>query len=100
MLNLIVFETEEELCELTRLTEQELWERGFNLDDWDIGFQSEVKLHKTPTEEDIENGYREDELIALSDLPAHWLMSQMNSYCIGANYVFLDGKHYYTVHHA
>ena len=46
MLNLIVFETEEEFCELTRLTEQELWERGFNLDDWDIGFQFEVKLHK------------------------------------------------------
>lgn len=95
MLNLVVFETEEELCELTGLTEPELWERGFNLDDWDIGFQSEVKLHKTPTEEDIEN-----ELIALFDLPAHWLMSQMNAYCVGANYVFLDGKHYYTVHHA
>lgn len=74
--------------------------QGFNLDDWEIGFQSEVKLHKTPTKKDIENGYRKNELIALFDLPAHWLMSQMNSYCVGANYVFLDGKHYYTVHHA
>ena len=79
MLNLVVFETEEELCELTGL---------------------EVKLHKTPTKKDIANGYRENELIALFDLPAHWLMSQMNAYCVGANYVFLDGKHYYTVHHA
>ena len=94
------FETEEELCELTGLTEHELWQKGFNLDDWEIGFQSEVKLHKTPTKKDIENGYRENELIALFDLPAHWLMSQMNAYCVGANYVFLDGKHYYTVHHA
>jgi len=100
MLNLVVFETEEELCELTGLTEHELWQKGFNLDDWEIGFQSEVKLHKTPTKKDIENGYRENELIALFDLPAHWLMSQMNAYCVGANYVFLDGKHYYTVHHA
>ena len=100
MLNLIVFETEEELCELTGLTEHELCQKGFNLDDWEIGFQSEVKLHKTPTKKDIENGYRENELIALFDLPAHWLMSQMNAYCVGANYVFLDGKHYYTVHHA
>ena len=100
MLKLIVFETEEELCELTGLTEHELWQKGFNLDDWEIGFQSEVKLHKTPTKKDIENGYRENELIALFDLPAHWLMSQMNAYCVGANYVFLDGKHYYTVHHA
>ncbi len=57
MLNLIVFEIEEELRELTGLTEQKLGKRGFNLDDWNIGFQSEVKLHKTSTEEDIENGY-------------------------------------------
>ena len=48
----------------------------------------------------IEDGYRENELIALFDLPAHWLMNQMNNYCVGANYVFLDGKHYYTVHHS
>lgn len=92
MLKLVVFETEEELSELTGLTEQELWDKGFNLDDWDIGFQLEVKLHKSPTAEDIEDGYREDELIALFDLPAHWLMMQMNSYCIGANYVYLDGN--------
>ena len=57
--------------------------KGFNLDDWEIGFQSDVKLHKTPTKKDIENGYRENELIALFDLPAHWLMSQMNAYCVG-----------------
>ena len=31
MLNLVVFETEEELCELTGLTEEELWQKGFNL---------------------------------------------------------------------
>ena len=67
MLNLVVFETEEDLSELTGLTEQELWEKGFNLDDWEIGFQSEVKLHKTPTKKDIENGYRKNELIALFD---------------------------------
>lgn len=92
MLNLVVFETEEELCELTGLTEHELWQKGFNLDDWEIGFQSEVKLHKTPTKKDIANGYRENELIALFDLPAHWLMSQMNAYCVGANYVFWTGN--------
>lgn len=80
---------------MTGLTEDELWQKGFNLDDWKIGFQSEVKLHKTPTKKDIAN-----ELIALFDLPTHWLMSQMNAYCVAANYVFLNGKHYYTVHHA
>lgn len=49
MLNLVVFETEEELCELTGLAEDELWQKGVNLDDWEIDFQSEVKLHRTPT---------------------------------------------------
>jgi hypothetical protein len=38
MVKLIVFDTEEELMELTGLSENELWKNGFNLDDWDIGF--------------------------------------------------------------
>lgn len=100
MVKLIEFETEEELMKLTRLTEEELWEKGFNLDDWDIGFQSNTKLHKTPTEEDIENGFSKDELLEDYSLPARWLMMEMNNYCVGANYVYLDGKHYYTVHHS
>lgn len=101
MVKLIAFVTEEELIELTGLSEDELWDQGFNLDDWDIGFQSDIKLHADPTQEDIEEGmYRAGELIANYDLPAHWLMMQMNSFCIGAYYVFLDGKHCYTVHHA
>lgn len=43
--------------------------------------------------EDIGN-----ELSVLFDLPAHWLMGRMNSCCVDENYVFLDEKHYYTVH--
>ena len=38
MVNLIAFDTEKELCELTGLTESELWEKGFILDDWDIAW--------------------------------------------------------------
>lgn len=53
MLNIVVFETEEELCELTGLTEHELWQEVFNHDGWEIGFQFEVKSHKTPTKKDI-----------------------------------------------
>ena len=51
-----------------------------------------------PTADDIQDGYEEDELIDDYDLPAHWLMMQMNNFCVGANYVFFNGKHYYTVH--
>lgn len=42
-----------------------------------------------PTADDIQDGYEEDELIDDYDLPAHWLMMQMNNFCVGANYVFL-----------
>lgn len=42
MLNLVVFETEEELCELTGLTEEELWQKGFNLDDWGLVFNPKL----------------------------------------------------------
>jgi hypothetical protein len=100
MVNLIVFETEKELCELTGLTREGLWNKGFILDDWDIGFQSDTKLHRTPTTEDLKDGCEECDLIDDYNLPAHWLMMQMNNYCVGANYVFFNGKHYYTVHHA
>ena len=44
----------------------------------------------------IQDGDEEDDLIDDYDLPAHWLMMQMNNFCVGANYVFLNGKHYYT----
>ena len=41
---LIYFETEEELSEMTGLNHDELWENGFNLDDWDFGFAIDVKF--------------------------------------------------------
>lgn len=101
VIKLTVFETEEELKELTGLSHKELWEVGFNLDDWDIGFQSDIKLHAEPTQEDInDREYSLEDLIADWDLPVHWLMQQMTNYCVGANYVIFDGKHYYTVHHS
>lgn len=101
MVKLITFETEKELEELTGLTQKDLWNVGFNLDDWDIGFQSDTKLHEDPSPEDIESGdFCGWELLVPFDSPAHWLMNQMNNYCVGAEYVFYKGKHYYTVHHA
>ena len=101
MVHLIAFQTEKDLSELTGLSHDELWDAGFNLDDWDAGFQSDVRLHAEPTEEDIaENYYNRDELIVYDDCPAYWLMMQMNNYCIGADYVEYKGKHYYMVHHS
>ena len=61
--------------------------------------EKEFKLHRAPTADDIQDGYEEDELIDDYDLPAYWLTMQMNNFCVGENYVFLNGKHYYTVHY-
>ena len=79
MTNLIAFTTEEELTQLTGLTEKELWDIGFVLDDWDIGFQSDKKI-------DENNLW--------------WLYYRMDNYCVGFKEVVYNGKYYYTVHHA
>lgn len=102
MVKLIGFDTREELSELTGLTVDELWDAGFNLDDWDIGFESETMLHRYPTKEEVEEDYyySEDTLVVDWDMPLHWLMNQMENYCVGFSYTFCNGKHYYLVHHA
>lgn len=103
MVKLIGFDTREELSELTGLTADELWDAGFNLDDWDIGFQSEVMLHRTPTQEELAeepDWYDEDTCLTSPDLPLWWLMSRMENYCVGFSYTEYNGMHYYLVHHA
>lgn len=96
MVNLIAFQTSEDLEKITGLSRDELWNVGFNLDDWDAGFQSDVKLHSKGDK----CGVYECDLEYNDDCPAYWLMMQMSNYCIGADYVEYKGKHYYMVHHA
>lgn len=79
MTNLIAFEKESELTELTGLNHDELWENGFNLDDWDIGFQSDKKI-------DVYN--------------LAWLENRMDNYCCGYSEVQYNGKYYYLVYHS
>ena len=100
MVHLIAFQTEENLSELTGLSHDELWDAGFNLDDWDAGFQSDVKLHAEPDKELVEDGTYDKGELLYWDSPCFWLMSQMANYCVGASYTEYKGKHYYMVHHA
>lgn len=118
MYNIIMFDTEEELLELTGLkTEQELWNLGFNLDDWDAGFCSEKPLDHVYGDaegEDIKEDYEWDSESYSHDAfddgfsderrvpndDADWLVTQMENYCVGYHHVEYNGKHYYTVHHA
>ena len=79
MTNIIAFENEKELTQLTGLSNKELWDNGFNLDDWDIGFQSDKKIN-------------------FSNLS--WLWVAMDNYCCGYNEVEYMGKYYYMVYHS
>ena len=65
--------------------DEALWDAGFNLDDWDICIESDVRLV-----DDWGN----------SQTDAWWIVNQMDGYCCGYNEVEYNGKWYYTVHHA
>ena len=79
------FSTERELQGLTGLTHSELWNEGFNLDDWDWGFVSDVEWE----------GYYNDK----HPLYEFWMLSSMGNYCCGYKHVEFDGKHYYILYH-
>lgn len=108
MINITMFDTVEDLCKLTGLqTEKDLWNNGFNLDDWDVGFVSDVPLTMTVKEkaEDIdrhhygiyESSYYEYEVPVEG---ASWLINRMEQYCVGYLHTEYKGKHYYMVYHA
>jgi hypothetical protein len=108
--NITFFDTREELRALTGLPDdnydQALWDAGFNLDDVDFGFVSDVLLdretsstyHSEWTGEDIVESERSTNW----DLPyyASWLIDHAANHCVGYDYVNFGGKHYYLVHHA
>ena len=92
MIDLKMFSSEKELSILTGLDHEELWDAGFNLDDWDVGFQSDIEL--TRIEHD---GY--DTWTTSIDV-AWWLVNQMDNYCVGYKHNEYKGKHYYMVYHS
>ena len=61
MINLVMFNTVEDLAKLTGLStdnyNQALWDAGFDLDDWDIGFQTDESLDVYPLDSLIPNEF-------------------------------------------
>lgn len=96
MINLRMTDNREDIRAWTGLPadnyDQALWEAGFNLDDWDVCFESDKRLF----EECYEGEDKWTEPIA----EAWWLCNQMDNYCVGYNEVEYNGKWYYTVHHS
>lgn len=96
MINLRMTNKREDIREWTGLSEdnydEALWNAGFNLDDWDVCFESDTRLFVEHN--DWEDTWREP--IA----EAWWLGNQMESFCVGCTEVEYNGKWYYTVHHS
>ena len=76
--NCTIFETEKDLLNLTGLNHNELWANGFDLDDWTIGFCSDIEL----------------------DQAYWWLEGRMSSYCCGYQVTKYNNKYYYMVYHS
>ena len=89
MITLRITDNREDIRQWTGLPsdnyDEALWDAGFDLDDWDICIESDVRLV-----DDWGN----------SQTDAWWLVNQMDGYCCGYNEVEYNGKWYYTVHHA
>ena len=83
MIELKMLTSREDLREITGLPsdnhDEALWEAGFNLDDWDVCFVSDVPLE---------------------DDNAWWLLLKMECHCVGYEHVEHDGKHFYIVFHS
>lgn len=86
MIDLKMLTTREDLREITGLPsnnhDQALWDAGFNLDDWDVCFVSDVPLDDDWNSE------------------AWWLVTKMECHCVGYEHTEYNGKHYYMVYHS
>ena len=92
MINLKMLTLLEDLMKITRCSRDKLWEVGFNLDDWDVCFVSDVPLTRTMCDSE---GVWEDPLDE-----AWWLVLNMENWCVGYVHVEYAGKHYYMVYHS
>lgn len=94
MIDLKMLTTLEDLEEITRLPSDLLWGKGFDLDDWDVCFVSDIPL-TYPQYYDEEDRFFEEPIDE-----AYWLINRMRSYCVGYEHVEYAGKHYYMVYHS
>lgn len=82
MLRLEIFKTEKELAQLTGLSVDDLWDNGFDLDDWDWGICINTK--------DVKKFERDQRLI----------LSSMSNYCCGYEKVSFPNKTFYLLYHS
>ena len=85
------FSTREELRELTGLPadnhDEALWNADFDLDDWDFGFVSDAEWS---------DGWLDN----AAPYFEYWLLSRMESHCVGYRHTEYNGQHYYIAYHS
>lgn len=106
----ITFFEARNINEITGLNDDELWAAGFELDDFDFGFVSDIELDKSYVRSYTRMDYEAWEEITETytvreenpELPyfATWLILRASEYCVGYQYNEYDGKHWYLLHHA
>ena len=82
MIDAKFFSTEKELSKLTGLNHEQLWDNGFNLDDWDWGIQIPVEKQKK---------FEKEQSI---------ILNAMDSYCVGYEKTIYNDNVYYMQYHA
>lgn len=81
------FDSTEDLLELTGLSsEDELREVGFDIDGMEFGFVSDAQWN---------GGWWVEQATHYE----HWLLSLMESHCVGYTHTSLRSKHYYILYH-
>lgn len=79
MSHITLFDTEEELIALTGLTHKQLWDAGFNLDDWNWGFRTINEI--------------------LTNAEASLIDIMESCYC-SVEMAYYNGYYYYLAYHA
>lgn len=93
-LQAIIFDDEKDLQELTGLNHDQLWDAGFDLDDWDFGIVTD-EIMGVPFEGVSRKPVN---IVYYKDLPAciQWMFDS----CFCARNVEYNGKHYTMAYHS
>lgn len=92
MENVVFFESDKDLKKLTGVEDfKELWDEGWDLDDWDFGIQTEEEWKEMDPNSDCYEWRRWDHYYR------YCMEDMMNTFQVG-HYTH-NGKHYYLRYH-
>lgn len=99
ILTLQVLGNVDQLKMYTDLTQDQLWAAGFDLDDLDVIFVSDARLHRTGEPDEDWDG---EDIVEAPGLPAaaHWTARMLFEQPRIMVYHEYEGRHYYMIYHA